>query len=130
MNQNNNRIVYRDGRKWINHRIDGRGPDTSHHKLNLAIQRATRSIQKHGDGQLKVIDENNDTIVYQVCDEDTIYETANDEPEIELWQCEQPYSWRQKEILNWILQKCLKKSFEVILESTHILNCDTDASSE
>jgi len=85
MNQNNNRIVYRDGRKWINHRIDGRGPDTSHHKLNLAIQRATRSIQKHGDGQLKVIDENNDTIVYQVCDEDTIYETANDEPEIELW---------------------------------------------
>ena len=63
MKDNNNRIVYRDGKKWINHRIDGRGPDTSHYKLNLAIQRATRSIQKFGDGQLKVRDENNDTLI-------------------------------------------------------------------
>lgn len=63
MKNNNNRIIFRDGQKWINHRIDGRGPDTSHYKLNLAIQRATRCIQKFGDGQLKVRDENNDTLI-------------------------------------------------------------------
>ena len=63
MKDNNNRIVYRDGKKWINHRIDGRGPDTSHYKLDLAIQRATRSIQKFGDGQLKVKDESDDTLI-------------------------------------------------------------------
>jgi hypothetical protein len=63
MKDNNNRIVYRDGKKWINHRIDGRGSDTSHYKMNSAIQRATRSIQKFGNGQLKVRDENNDTLI-------------------------------------------------------------------
>lgn len=63
MKDNNNRIVYRDGKKWVNHRIDGRGPDTSHYKMNLAIKRATRCIQKHGDGQLKVRDKNNDTLI-------------------------------------------------------------------
>jgi hypothetical protein len=63
MKDNSNRIIYRDGKKWINHRIDGRGPDTSHNKLDLAIQRATLSIQKHGDGQLKVKDESDDTLI-------------------------------------------------------------------
>ncbi len=63
MKDNNNRIIYREGQKWINHRTDGRGPDTSHYKLDMAIQRATRCIQKFGDGQLKVRDENDDTMV-------------------------------------------------------------------
>ncbi len=63
MKDNNNRIVYRDGKKWINHRLDGHGPDSSHYKLDLAVQRATRSIQKHGEGQLKVRDENDDTLI-------------------------------------------------------------------
>ncbi len=63
MKNNNIRIIYRDGKRWINHRVDGRGPDTSHYKLNLAIQRATRSIQKFGGSKLKVIDENNDTLI-------------------------------------------------------------------
>ena len=30
MKNNNNRIVYREGQKWINHRTDGRGPAASH----------------------------------------------------------------------------------------------------
>ena len=63
MKDNNNRIIYREGQKWINHRTDGRGPDTSHYKLDMAIQRATRCIQKFDDGQLKVRDENDDTMV-------------------------------------------------------------------
>ncbi len=63
MRNNNNRIIYRDGKKWINHRIDGRGSDTSHYKLDHAIQRATRSIQKFGDGQLKVKDESDETLI-------------------------------------------------------------------
>ena len=63
MKDNNNRIIYRDGKKWINHRIDGRGPDTSHYKLDQAIQRASRCILKYGDGQLKVKDESDDTLI-------------------------------------------------------------------
>lgn len=63
MKNNNNRIIYRDGKKWINHRIDGRGPDTSHAKLDLAVQRATLCIQKHGKGKLKVKDESDDTLI-------------------------------------------------------------------
>ncbi len=56
-------MIRRHGHRWVNHRVDGRGPDTSHYKLNLAIQHAIQSIQKHGGGQLKVIDENNDTLI-------------------------------------------------------------------
>lgn len=63
MKENNNRIIYREGKKWINHRIDGYGPDTSHNKLEVAIQRAIHSIQKCGDGQLKVKDENDETMI-------------------------------------------------------------------
>ena len=64
MQNNHIRVIYRDGKKWINHRIDGRGPDTSHYKLNLAIQRAIHNIQKSGDdGQLKVKDECDETLI-------------------------------------------------------------------
>lgn len=48
MKQNNNRTISRNGKMWINHRIDGRGPDTRHLKLKNAIQRATRNIEKNG----------------------------------------------------------------------------------
>ena len=63
MEQDHNRIIYREGRLWINHRIDGRGPDTRHRKLNNAIQRATRSMKKVGDGKLKIKDAHNDTLI-------------------------------------------------------------------
>jgi len=49
--------------KQNNNRIDGRGPDTSHYKLNLAIQRATRSIEKNGGGKLKIQGDHNDTLI-------------------------------------------------------------------
>lgn len=63
MKDNNNRIIYRDGKRWVNHRIDGRGPDTTHNNLNVAIERAVRNIKKHGNGHLKVRDENDETMI-------------------------------------------------------------------
>lgn len=63
MKKNYNRIIYREGKKWINHRIDGHGPDSSHYNLCQAILRAARNIKKYGDGQLKVKDEYNNTFI-------------------------------------------------------------------
>ena len=62
MENNYNRIIFQKGKKWINHRIDGRGPDSCHYKLCLAITRAARNIKKYGDGQLKVIDDSNEIL--------------------------------------------------------------------
>ena len=66
MEENNNRIIRRDGKKWINYRLDGRGPDTSHYKLELAIKRATRSIEKHGGGRLKILGDQNETLIHAI----------------------------------------------------------------
>lgn len=63
MKNDHSRIIYQEGKKWINHRIDGRGPDSSHYQLCLAIQRAARNIKKFGDGQLIVKNEKNDTLI-------------------------------------------------------------------
>ena len=63
MKNNNNRIIYRDGKRWVNHRIDGRGPDTTHNNLNIAIERAIQYIKKYGDGNLKVRNENDETMI-------------------------------------------------------------------
>ena len=57
-----NRIIYRQGKKWINHRLDGRGPDSSHYNLCHAVIRAARNIKKYGDGKLIVKDEVNETL--------------------------------------------------------------------
>ncbi len=68
--------------------------------------------------------------MYQICNENTIYETANDKLEIKLWDMRATLFMAAKRNFELDFNKCLKKSFEVILESMHILNCDTDASSE
>jgi hypothetical protein len=62
MNSNYNRVVYQEGKKWINHRIDGRGPDSSHYKLCHAVMRAARNIKKFGDGKLVVKNDSNETL--------------------------------------------------------------------
>lgn len=59
MQNDYNRIIYRDGKKWINHRIDGYGPDSGHYQLCNAILRATKSIKKDGNGCITVKDSNN-----------------------------------------------------------------------
>jgi len=66
MEKNHNRIISHDGKRWINHRIDGRGPDTRHYELKNAIQRATRNIEKHGGGRLKILGDHNETLIHAI----------------------------------------------------------------
>lgn len=66
MAYNPNRIIYRDGKTWINYRIDGFGPDTSHRFLPHAIQRAAHSIRKFGDGNLVIKVSPNDSMECEI----------------------------------------------------------------
>ena len=66
MGQDSNRIIYLDGHMWVNYRTDGRGPETRHLKLEKAIQRAHRCIEKSGGGKLKIRDAHGDTLIYAI----------------------------------------------------------------